>query len=297
MTIKIFLGNLSSDTTSDKLRPLFEKYGEVVECDVLSNFGFVHMTNKGDANKAIAQLDGYSVDGKNIRVELSTGKGRGGSGGKDRKGFGRGGRDGRDRPYGPPPGRGEPRDYDYYPPPRPFYDRYDPYYRYFMEREAFYSRDRLGGGDRDMYPPIPPRDRYPDPRDRLPPPRPYLDDRSRALPPSDPYFREGVRPPPEYYERKGAMGAGGRGPEPLAAGAAAGRGSAAAYNGAGNNPDYYRRQGGANPGGAAGGAGSGDYYRQNGVSGGFGRGNMGGGMGNANKADSQSSFATDPIFF
>ena len=41
MTIKIFLGNLSSDTTSDKIRPLFEKYGQVVECDVLKNFGFV----------------------------------------------------------------------------------------------------------------------------------------------------------------------------------------------------------------------------------------------------------------
>lgn len=40
-TIKIFLGNLSSDTTAEKVRPLFEKYGEVVECDVLKNFGFV----------------------------------------------------------------------------------------------------------------------------------------------------------------------------------------------------------------------------------------------------------------
>jgi len=294
MTIKIFLGNLSSDTTPDKLRPLFEKYGEVVECDVLKNFGFVHMTNKGDANKAIAQLDGYNVDGKNIRVELSTGSGRGGGGGKDRRGND-GGR--RNRPYGPPPGRGNPRDFDYYPPPRPFYDRYDPYYRYFMEREAFYSQDRLRG-ERDMYPPVPPRDRYPDPRDRLPPPRSYLDERSRPLPPSDSYFREGARPPPEYYERKGSMGAGGRGPEPLAAGAAAGRGSAAgSFNGLGNNSDYYRRTGGANLGGAAGGAGSGDYYRQNGSSGGFGRGNMGGGMGSGNKADSQSSFATDPIFF
>lgn len=41
MTVKIFLGNLSSKTTAEQLRPLFEKYGEVVECDVLKNFGFV----------------------------------------------------------------------------------------------------------------------------------------------------------------------------------------------------------------------------------------------------------------
>jgi len=299
MTIKIFLGNLSSDTSSDAIRPLFEKYGEVAECDVLKNFGFVHMTNKGDANKAIAQLDGYSVDGKNIRVELSTGKGRGGGGGgKDRRGFGGGDR-GRSRPYGPPPGRYSRGDDDFYPPPPPFHDRYDFYARYYMEREreAFYSRGSMGG-ERDRYPPLP-RDRYPDPRERLPPPRSYLDDRSRGLPPVDPYFREGgSRPPPEYYERKAQMG--GRGVESVgAAGAAAGRGSAqGGYNGVGNGGDFYRRPGGASLGGAAGGAGSGDYFRQNGGTGqhvGYG-GRGGAGMG-GNKADSQSNFATDPIFF
>jgi len=250
MTIKIFLGNLSSDTTSDKLRPLFEKYGQVVECDVLKNFGFVHMVNKNEANKAIAQLDGYSVDGNNIRVELSTGKkGGGGGGGKfDKKGFGG---PGRNRPYGPPPGRGggDPRDFDRYPypPPPPLpYDRYDPYYRYYMEREAYYARvaplpgDRGGPLGRERYPPVP-RDRLgdrypPDPRDRLPPPRSYLDDRARGIPPSsDPYFRErdplGARPPPEYYDRKVPMGAG-RGESVGAAGAAAGRG-AGGFNGVG----------------------------------------------------------------
>ena len=41
MTIKVFIGNLSDDTEADDLRPLFEKYGTVAECDVLKNFGFV----------------------------------------------------------------------------------------------------------------------------------------------------------------------------------------------------------------------------------------------------------------
>ena len=41
MPVKIFIGNLSSDTTADDLRPLFEAYGDVAECDVLRNFGFV----------------------------------------------------------------------------------------------------------------------------------------------------------------------------------------------------------------------------------------------------------------
>lgn len=41
MPTKIFVGNLSSDTTGEDLRPYFEQYGEVTECDVLRNFGFV----------------------------------------------------------------------------------------------------------------------------------------------------------------------------------------------------------------------------------------------------------------
>ena len=41
MPVKIFIGNLSSDTTGDDLRPLFERYGRVSECDVIRNYGFV----------------------------------------------------------------------------------------------------------------------------------------------------------------------------------------------------------------------------------------------------------------
>jgi len=40
-TFKIFIGNLSEKTTATDIRPLFEKYGKVVECDVMKNFGFV----------------------------------------------------------------------------------------------------------------------------------------------------------------------------------------------------------------------------------------------------------------
>lgn len=41
MTIKIFIGNLASETEADQVRVLFEKYGTVTECDVLKNYGFV----------------------------------------------------------------------------------------------------------------------------------------------------------------------------------------------------------------------------------------------------------------
>ncbi|BFZ11672.1 hypothetical protein BsWGS_14712 [Bradybaena similaris] len=290
-TIKIFLGNLSSDTTAEKVRPLFEKYGEVVECDVLKNFGFVHMLDKNEANKAIAQLDGHNIDGNNIRVELSTGKkGGGGGGGKfDKRGF-QGG-PGRSRPYGLPPGRGDGRDYNRYQYPAVPPAAYDPYYRYYLEREAYYSRlgeDRgyPSASARDRLPPLP-RDRLserfpPDPRDRVLPPRPYLEDRARSL--TDPYFRErdplGSRPPPEYYERK--VLAGGR-PDPLGgSGALANRNVSSGGYGNGVGGDYYRGldRAGAGLGGASGGSGglgASDYFRQSGAAqGGYGRPGMGG---------------------
>lgn len=40
-TFKLFIGNLADKTTAAELRPLFEKYGKVVECDVVKNYGFV----------------------------------------------------------------------------------------------------------------------------------------------------------------------------------------------------------------------------------------------------------------
>lgn len=112
------------------------------------------------------------------------------------------------RPYGPPPPRGDPRDFDRFPfpPLPPLYDRYDRLYHYYMEREREeYLAARLGGAGRDRLPP--PRDlvdRFAsDPRDRLPPSRQFMEER-RGLGP-DPFFRErdpiAARPPPEYYDR------------------------------------------------------------------------------------------------
>ena len=41
MPVKIFIGNLNENTTGNDLRPLFERYGRVTECDVVRNYGFV----------------------------------------------------------------------------------------------------------------------------------------------------------------------------------------------------------------------------------------------------------------
>ncbi|KAK3581419.1 hypothetical protein CHS0354_016281, partial [Potamilus streckersoni] len=67
--VKIFIGNLSSDTDASDIRPLFEQYGEVAECDVLKNYGFVHMTNDEEANQAISELTGTLLKGSRMRVE------------------------------------------------------------------------------------------------------------------------------------------------------------------------------------------------------------------------------------
>ncbi|UYV65590.1 hypothetical protein LAZ67_3004789 [Cordylochernes scorpioides] len=68
---KIFVGSLADGVTNEDVKPLFEKYGKVVECDVLGKYGFVHMERSEDAEKAIAELSGYSLKGQAIRVMQS----------------------------------------------------------------------------------------------------------------------------------------------------------------------------------------------------------------------------------
>lgn len=77
MPTKIFVGRLAEGTTSDDLRALFRKFGTVTECDVITNYGFVHMDTEAEASAAIAALDGYSVKGNHISVEMSTARTQG----------------------------------------------------------------------------------------------------------------------------------------------------------------------------------------------------------------------------
>lgn len=75
--VKIFIGNLSPDTTSDELRSLFSQYGKIAECTIVKNFGFVHMDDKAEAEEAIRNLHQYELNGQPMNVELSRGKSRG----------------------------------------------------------------------------------------------------------------------------------------------------------------------------------------------------------------------------
>lgn len=65
---KLFIGNLEEGSKTSDIRPLFEKYGKVLECDVVKNYGFVHFQNETDAQNAISNLNGYVINGNAIKV-------------------------------------------------------------------------------------------------------------------------------------------------------------------------------------------------------------------------------------
>jgi RNA recognition motif-containing protein len=72
----LFIGNMSFKTTETDLRSLFEPFGEISRVNVVTDrdtgqargFGFVEMTNDGEAQKAITSLNGKEVDGRALNV-------------------------------------------------------------------------------------------------------------------------------------------------------------------------------------------------------------------------------------
>lgn len=72
--VKIFIGNLACDTTAEELRGLFEKYGKITECDVVKNYGFVHMSSVSEAEEAIRNLNQHLLNGWRMNVEMSKGR-------------------------------------------------------------------------------------------------------------------------------------------------------------------------------------------------------------------------------
>jgi cold-inducible RNA-binding protein len=99
MGTKLYVGNLSYNTTEDELRDVFSEGGrQVAEVAIIMDretgrprgFAFVTMATEADAQAAIEALDGQQVGGRTIKVNESQDKGRGGGGGGAR-GFGGGG--------------------------------------------------------------------------------------------------------------------------------------------------------------------------------------------------------------
>ena len=77
MATNIYVGNLSYETNQESLQTLFAEYGEVESVNVITDrytgrskgFGFVEMVTEEAADKAITELNGKSVDNREIRVE------------------------------------------------------------------------------------------------------------------------------------------------------------------------------------------------------------------------------------
>ena len=93
MTKKLYVGNLSFQTTEDELSNLFTQVGGVESVRIITDrdtgrsrgFGFIEMADE-DAEKAIAQFNGTDMDGRALTVnearpQTDRGGGRGGGGG------------------------------------------------------------------------------------------------------------------------------------------------------------------------------------------------------------------------
>jgi cold-inducible RNA-binding protein len=114
MGTKLYVGNLSYNTTEETLREAFAGDGrQVKQVSIITDretgrprgFAFVQMVTDADAEAAIAALDGQQLDGRTLRVNEARereGGGRGFAGGRGRDGGGRdgGGRDGGGRDGG-----------------------------------------------------------------------------------------------------------------------------------------------------------------------------------------------------
>ncbi len=76
LRMNIYVGNLSFSSTSGDLEELFGEYGQVESAAVISDretgrsrgFGFVEMASDDDARRAIEELDGAEVGGRNLKV-------------------------------------------------------------------------------------------------------------------------------------------------------------------------------------------------------------------------------------
>src|SRR5256885_6677806 len=102
MSMKLYVGNLSFQTSSEDLQQLFAQAGTVESASVVEDrdtgrsrgFGFVEMSSKEEGEAAIAQFNGKEVNGRALNVnEAKPRENRGGGGGGGRGGFvgGRGG--------------------------------------------------------------------------------------------------------------------------------------------------------------------------------------------------------------
>jgi len=92
MTKRLYVGNLAWETTDETLNQAFAQAGTVTSATIITDrdtgrargFGFVEMSTEEEAQQAINSMDGFDLDGRNIRVSEArerTPRGGGGGGG------------------------------------------------------------------------------------------------------------------------------------------------------------------------------------------------------------------------
>src|SRR6058998_3197507 len=105
MSNKLFVGNLSFNTTENDLNDAFAAFGTVTEANLMMDrttnrprgFGFVTMSSAEEAQKAVAAMNGKEIDGRALTVNVAKPREeRSGGGGGGRRegggGYGGGGR-------------------------------------------------------------------------------------------------------------------------------------------------------------------------------------------------------------
>ena len=78
-SIEIYVGNLSYETTEAELRQMFEAYGKVNACRLVTNkfngrskgFGFIQMPNRDEVEKACAELNDKEIQGRKIKCNVA----------------------------------------------------------------------------------------------------------------------------------------------------------------------------------------------------------------------------------
>ncbi|CEL56759.1 Glycine-rich RNA-binding protein 2, mitochondrial OS=Arabidopsis thaliana GN=RBG2 PE=1 SV=1 [Rhizoctonia solani AG-1 IB] len=89
MSAKVYVGNLSWNTTDDTLRQAFSEYGNVLDSIVMRDrdtgrsrgFGFVTFSNSNEAEAAVNGLHEQELDGRRVKVNLANSRPSGGGGG------------------------------------------------------------------------------------------------------------------------------------------------------------------------------------------------------------------------
>ena len=80
--MKLLIRNLARTTTEKELQALFEPFGTVQSCDLVTDkdtgeskgFGFIEMPKQGDAKAAMKSINGKEIAGSKLRVKKAENK-------------------------------------------------------------------------------------------------------------------------------------------------------------------------------------------------------------------------------